>query len=56
MSCLKGESKAKQKEAKFACEKCGAVVKKKGTVCKPVKLEGADKAQKKGKKPKKSKK
>ena len=56
MGCLKGESEAKKKAAKFACEKCGAAVKKKGSVCKPVKLEGANKAEEKSKKSKKSKK
>jgi hypothetical protein len=56
MSCLKGESEAKKKAAKFACEKCGATAKKKGSVCKPVKLQGADKPEKKVKKSKKDKK
>jgi len=39
MSCLKGKSEIKKKEAKVACEKCGAVAKKKDQVCKPVKLK-----------------
>ena len=56
MSCLKGESEVKKKAAKFACEKCGAAAKKKGHVCKPVKLEEADKKEKSDKKGKKKKK
>jgi len=43
MGCLKGESEVKKKEAKFACGKCGAKVKNKEHVCKPVKLESAKK-------------
>jgi len=39
MSCLKGESKVKKADARFACDKCGAKAKKKDHVCKPVKLE-----------------
>jgi hypothetical protein len=56
MSCLKGESEAKKKEARFACEKCGAAAKKKSHVCKPVKLDDQDGEQKKEKKDKKLKK
>lgn len=29
MSCLKGTSQVKKKDAKFVCDKCGAQVKKK---------------------------
>lgn len=47
MSCLKGESEVKKKEAKFACGKCGAMVKKKSHVCKPVKAEESAKKEKK---------
>lgn len=39
MSCLKGKSLVKEKEAKVVCEKCGSLVKKKDQVCKPVKLK-----------------
>ncbi|SHJ09836.1 hypothetical protein SAMN02745165_01565 [Malonomonas rubra DSM 5091] len=39
MGCLKGKSEVKQKKAKFECEKCGAMVEKKGHVCKPVNVE-----------------
>ena len=46
--CLKGESEVKKKDARFACEKCGARVEKKSHVCKPKKF----KADKKGKKSK----
>lgn len=53
MGCLKGESEVKKNEAKFACDKCGAKVKNKEHVCKPVKLKPADKPVKKGKKGKK---
>jgi len=56
MGCLKGESEVKKKSAKFECEKCGAAVKKKGNVCKPVKLESATEPDKKDKKDKKGKK
>lgn len=56
MSCLKGESEVKKKAAKFECEKCGAAAKKKGSVCKPVKLAAADKPVQKDKKGKKEKK
>lgn len=38
MDCLKGESKVKKQEARFECGKCGAKVKKKDQVCKPVKF------------------
>jgi hypothetical protein len=44
--CLKGESEAKKKNAKFACEKCGAKTAEKSQVCKPKKLK-QDKAGKK---------
>ena len=39
MGCLKGESKVKKPKARFQCDKCGAKVKKKDHVCKPVKLQ-----------------
>ncbi len=55
MGCLKGESEAKKKDAKYACGKCGAVVKQKGHACKPVKLEGGKKKGDKGKAEKKKK-
>jgi len=54
MDCLKGESEVKKKDAKFACGRCGATVKKKSHVCKPVKVSEPGKASKK--KPKKEKK
>ncbi|MDT8441918.1 MAG: hypothetical protein RQ723_09690 [Desulfuromonadales bacterium] len=38
--CLKGESDVKKKDAKFACEKCGAKTAKKEKICKPKKLKG----------------
>ena len=41
MGCLKGESKAKKREARFECDRCGARAKKKDQVCKPVKLAPA---------------
>ena len=53
MGCLKGESEVKKKDAKFACGKCGAAVKKKSHACKPVKLELVEKGEKKDKKEKK---
>ncbi len=46
MGCLKGESEAKKKEAKFECGKCGAKVKKKDHACKPVKIEEKKKKKK----------
>lgn len=39
MSCLKGTSLVKKKEAKLVCGKCGARVKKKSQACKPVKVK-----------------
>lgn len=39
MGCLKGKSKAKPKPGRYECKKCGAVVKKKGSVCKPCKIK-----------------
>jgi len=42
MSCLKGSSPVKKKEAKFFCDKCGAQVKKKSQVCKPAKVKTKD--------------
>jgi hypothetical protein len=55
MGCLKGESEAKKKGAKYACGKCGAVVKQKGHACKPVKLDADKKKGSKGKTDKKKK-
>jgi len=37
--CLKGESEVKKKEAKFACQKCGARTAKESHVCKPEKIK-----------------
>jgi len=53
-SCLKGKSENKAKEGAYQCEKCGAVSKKKGHLCKPDKLSDKDakKLEKKGKKSK----
>jgi len=45
--CLKGESDVKKKDARFACEKCGARSDKKGHLCKPEKLLTAKKDSKK---------
>lgn len=39
MSCKKGKSTHKEKPGNFKCKKCGAVVKKKGKVCKPSKIK-----------------
>ena len=39
MGCLKGKSEAKAKPKRFACEKCGAVAKKKDHICKPKKIK-----------------
>jgi CHAD domain-containing protein len=41
-SCLKGKSENKPKEGTYQCDKCGAVSKKKGHLCKPDKLSGKD--------------
>lgn len=38
--CLKGDSEVKKKEAKFKCEKCGALTDKKKHICKPEKIKG----------------
>ena len=56
MGCLKGESEVKPGDAQFACDKCGAAVKKKSHVCKPVKLGESGKSGKSDKKEKKGKK
>jgi len=48
--CLKGESEVKKKEAKFACEKCGALSQKKSHLCKPEKVAHSKKDDKKKKK------
>jgi len=53
MSCLKGKDKAEKEEARFVCEKCGALAEKKQQACKPVKLEEKKKKKKKDKKDKK---
>jgi len=55
MGCLKGDSEVKKKDARFACDKCGATVKKKSHVCHPVKVAEPGKGEKKGKKEKKKK-
>jgi hypothetical protein len=39
MSCRKGKSKAKPKKGRYACDDCGAVVKKKADVCDPKKIK-----------------
>lgn len=39
MGCLKGKSKAKPKTGAFVCEKCDAVSKKKGDLCKAKKIK-----------------
>jgi hypothetical protein len=39
MSCLKGTSLVKKKDAKYVCDKCGSRVTKPKQVCKPVKAE-----------------
>ncbi|SEA26329.1 hypothetical protein SAMN05660420_01646 [Desulfuromusa kysingii] len=49
MSCLKGSSLVKKKEAQFVCEKCGSQVKKKSQVCKPVKVKDKEKKNSKEK-------
>jgi CHAD domain-containing protein len=41
-SCLKGKSENKPKEGNYQCDKCGAVSKKQGHLCKPEKLSGKD--------------
>jgi CHAD domain-containing protein len=53
-SCLKGKSENKPKEGNYQCDKCGAVSKKQGHLCKPDKLSGKDvkKIEKKARKPK----
>jgi CHAD domain-containing protein len=53
-SCLKGKSENKAREGNYQCDKCGAVSKKPGHLCKPEKLSGKDvkKIEKKGKKAK----
>jgi hypothetical protein len=53
-SCLKGKSENKPREGAYQCDKCGAVSKKKGHLCKPDKLSDKDvkKLEKKGKKSK----
>lgn len=43
MSCLKGKNLTGKKSARYSCEKCGALVEKKGQICKPQKLEGKGK-------------
>ncbi|VGO13248.1 hypothetical protein PDESU_01804 [Pontiella desulfatans] len=39
MGCKKDKPNKKNKDGKFECSKCGAVVKKKDKVCKPKKLK-----------------
>lgn len=50
MGCLKGKSKTKPKPGAYECPKCGAVVKKKGDVCKAKKIKDEEKDKKKDKK------
>jgi Zn finger protein HypA/HybF involved in hydrogenase expression len=45
--CLKGESEVKKKDARVACDKCGAKSDKKGHLCKPEKLASGKKEPKK---------
>jgi CHAD domain-containing protein len=40
--CLKGKSENKLKEGVYSCEKCGALSKKKGHLCKPEKLSSKE--------------
>jgi hypothetical protein len=48
MGCLKGKSKAKPKPGAYKCEKCEAVSKKKGDLCKAKKIkEKPEKGKKK---------
>jgi hypothetical protein len=47
--CLKGKSEAKEKAAKFRCERCHALTEKKGHVCSPKKLKAGKGKGKKGK-------
>ena len=42
MSCRKGESENKPKPGRYRCERCGAVSKKKGHLCKPKKIKTKD--------------
>lgn len=49
MSCLKGKSDVKKKDAKYACSKCDACTNKKGDVCKPEKLKPKKDSKKKAK-------
>ena len=46
MSCLKGKSSVKKKDAKVTCKKCGALADKKGDVCKAEKIKTKDKQNK----------
>lgn len=39
MGCKKGKSETKSKSGRYECKKCGAVVKKKGQICKPHKIK-----------------
>jgi hypothetical protein len=39
MSCRKGKSDVKKREASFKCKKCDAYVEKKSRACKPKKLK-----------------
>lgn len=49
MSCLKGTSLAKKKEAKYVCAKCGSRVIKPKQICKPVKADKKSAGKKKKK-------
>jgi hypothetical protein len=46
MGCLKGKSTTKPKAGAYECEKCDAVAKKKGELCKPKKIKEKDKKKK----------
>jgi len=39
MGCKKSASKGKQKQARYRCADCGAVVQKKSDVCDPKKMK-----------------
>ena len=41
--CLKGKKQAPEKRGNYKCTKCGAVSKKKGSLCKAKKIRDKDK-------------
>jgi len=49
MGCLKGKSKTKPKPGAYLCEKCDAVSKKKGDLCKAKKIKEKPEKEKKKK-------